>query len=717
MHLRKHRSGKPLSAAEVEQRRKAARARWKAGAVAGAATLIGGSIGADIGRHREAIRAQTAREHAREGSAIWQAQEIAREDRRILADAAARRDAIIEAIRQRMRPTPAPLPPGQRPARSEPLSAEALERLRVQAAAAEAAKKPFTPTQLEEMFGFELAGGPVPGPPAPPPLRPPRAPGPVPVVGSLDNPELVYDYAIRGRGVRGLGAHLRREQLVLRDVLAEHTDPQTGAIDDTHPTIRRQRARVAAITRDVERIEELRRRASLPTVRAGGDRQGRRGRVRVRAHDVHQYHGGETVRRVEERINRDRLDLRQQRDRLLGRLARRTARIRPEHTAAIIAQAEADLRTAIASGRFQARIMQASGKGAIWGAGIGLTSTGIGMLAHHVATAGRRKKTVQKSEGHYPGDIVPLAKADPNSTPENQIAKGVAETFRAWIDRLLGRNQAPMNLGDGLAEAMGPGITQAFAEGATAPPIVAPDHPNYRIDTDFDVLNPSVRRHMAEYALDRIVQISAAQREAIRSALMNQSVLQGIGPLEVARTIRESIGLTAYQQGVVQSFRVMLQQLDPRVLERKLRDRRYDKTIREAIRTNTPLTEAQINAMVDAYHRRALTLRAQTIARTEALRATSFGGLARAQQVLDEHPELDVTKRWLATDDERTRDTHVDLNGKEVDGMATHFITSKGNLIRWPLDTTAAADETINCRCTLQYIFKPKRGQLVAVAA
>jgi hypothetical protein len=222
---------------------------------------------------------------------------------------------------------------------------------------------------------------------------------------------------------------------------------------------------------------------------------------------------------------------------------------------------------------------------------------------------------------------------------------------------------------------------------------------------------------MAEYALDRIVRITDEQRDAIRQALQSQAVLQGIGPLEVARTIKESIGLTPYQRSVVASFRTQLEQLDPRALERQLRDKRFDKTVQAAIETNTPLTEDQINTMVDAYHRKFVALRSRTIARTEAMRASSYGGLARAQEVLDQHPELEVTKKWMSTHDDRTRPTHVDLDGKEVDGMLGHFVTTAGNTLRWPLDDQGVPEEVINCRCTLQYIFKPRRGQLMAVAA
>lgn len=423
------------------------------------------------------------------------------------------------------------------------------------------------------------------------------------------------------------------------------------------------------------------------------------------AHVERRFRGGETTPAIEARIAAAKKQLRARQRVLLALLDRRTAAVRETARDKVIGELTAAL---------PSRILRAGGKGALLGAGIGLTAAGIGILAHHVALHGsRNSKTVSKISDSR----LILEKAARNS-PEDQIGTGLGLTFRQWIDRLLGKNEEPVNLGDGIAAGAGPGIIQAFAEGARDLPIDREQSdPKSWLEVDFDSLNPAVRRHMADYALDRIVEISTAQRDAIRAALMQGPVLRGIGPLEVARVIRQAIGLTAYQQSVVEGFRAGLQALDPRVLDRKLRDRRYDSVLSRAIETGVPLTAHQISAMTDAYHRRMVALRARMIARTEALRATSYGGLARAQEVLDDNPELEVIKKWLATKDERTRDTHRDLDGREVEGMGTAFVTTKGNPIRWPLDDKAAADEVINCRCTLQFIFRPKRGVFQAVAA
>lgn len=415
--------------------------------------------------------------------------------------------------------------------------------------------------------------------------------------------------------------------------------------------------------------------------------------IPVNAHVEQRFRGGETQKLLAARIADTKLYLRNRHQSLLAALEHRTAHLRAVGREQVISDAQRALR---------GRLIRAGGRAGLLGAGLGLSIAGIGLLAHHVATSGKRQ----------------LAKATGPQDPQSSMAAGLAAAYRSWIDRLLGNADKPIQLGDDLAAALAPGLTQAFAEGATQPPVEPlSGPPSYRIDVDFDKLNPAVRRHMADYALDRIVEITAAQREAIRSVLMQQSVLQGIGPRDAARSVRQSIGLTLYQTGVVQRFRMELVNLDPKVFERKLRDKRYDRTIRRAIETNTPLTEEQIDAMVDAYHRRMLALRAETIARTESIRATSYGAVARAQDVLDGHPELDVIKIWIATDDNRTRDTHRDLDKKEVQGITTPFLTSAGNLLKWPVDQDAVADETINCRCAIGYRFIPRRPALQAVPA
>jgi hypothetical protein len=411
----------------------------------------------------------------------------------------------------------------------------------------------------------------------------------------------------------------------------------------------------------------------------------------VKAHVMHAWVGGETKKKIIERISAAQRGVKAHGASLLSTLERRTAELRESTRVRVVNETEALLHI---------HMNRAGGRGALIGAGIGLTAAGITLLAHHLVAAAERKGKLSKA----------------TKATEQGMATNMAETYRQWMDRLLGNSDKPINIGDDLIAALGPGIFESYADGATQPPTEQPDgsDPRYRIDTDFDLINPAVRRHMATYALDRIAEISTQQRDTIRKTLMDQSVLQGIGPLEVARTIKQSIGLTAYQTNVVNSFRRKLENLDSSVFEMKLRDKRYDKTIERAIREDKALTPEQINPMVDAYHRRMLALRAQTIARTESIRATSYGAVARAQDVLDTHPNLDVIKHWIDTDDERTREAHVELGGQEVQGIETPFQSILGP-IRWPCDEQATADNVINCRCSCGFKFIP-RGTMIRSA-
>ncbi|WP_194746224.1 phage head morphogenesis protein [Staphylococcus chromogenes] len=89
------------------------------------------------------------------------------------------------------------------------------------------------------------------------------------------------------------------------------------------------------------------------------------------------------------------------------------------------------------------------------------------------------------------------------------------------------------------------------------------------------------------------------------------------------------------------------------------------------------------------------------VARTEAGRAMSQAGLDSAIVVKDNG--FKMKKRWFATKDTRTRDTHRHLDGQSVDiddnfkssgcvGLAPHLFVG-----------VASAKENINCRCKLLY--------------
>jgi hypothetical protein len=89
--------------------------------------------------------------------------------------------------------------------------------------------------------------------------------------------------------------------------------------------------------------------------------------------------------------------------------------------------------------------------------------------------------------------------------------------------------------------------------------------------------------------------------------------------------------------------------------------------------------------------------RARTVARTEVVGAYN-GGLHDAfAMIVENDPETEWVKRWLATEDARTRPDHVEADGQTVP-FASPFIVG-GYQMMYPHDPTAPAKEVINCRC------------------
>lgn len=89
--------------------------------------------------------------------------------------------------------------------------------------------------------------------------------------------------------------------------------------------------------------------------------------------------------------------------------------------------------------------------------------------------------------------------------------------------------------------------------------------------------------------------------------------------------------------------------------------------------------------------------RARTVARTEVVGAYN-GGLHDAFAMLAAaDPDTEYVKRWLATEDSRTRPDHVEADGQTVP-WGQPFIVG-GFAMQHPHDPTAPAKEVVNCRC------------------
>ncbi|MBQ6264291.1 MAG: hypothetical protein IJK60_02450 [Clostridia bacterium] len=77
--------------------------------------------------------------------------------------------------------------------------------------------------------------------------------------------------------------------------------------------------------------------------------------------------------------------------------------------------------------------------------------------------------------------------------------------------------------------------------------------------------------------------------------------------------------------------------------------------------------------------------------------AHNAGGYEAMQQAASDGIILD--KQWLATHDERTRDSHAYLDGETV-----HYNERFSNGLRYPQDPQGEAAEVYNCRCAMREI-------------
>ena len=93
---------------------------------------------------------------------------------------------------------------------------------------------------------------------------------------------------------------------------------------------------------------------------------------------------------------------------------------------------------------------------------------------------------------------------------------------------------------------------------------------------------------------------------------------------------------------------------------------------------------------------------AARIARTEAHTAASIGTDQAARST-----GLDMVKEWGATEDSRTRPTHAEADGQQVEMNDTFQVGSAS--LEYPGDPNGPAKEIINCRCVVLY--RPRLGE------
>lgn len=213
-------------------------------------------------------------------------------------------------------------------------------------------------------------------------------------------------------------------------------------------------------------------------------------------------------------------------------------------------------------------------------------------------------------------------------------------------------------------------------------------------------------RLITEIAEDTEIAIRETVTEAVASNRPYRRVTQDlIGRPEGNRRTGGLIGLHSRQAAAVRTARGELEALDGRYFTRTLRDRRFDKAVRAAMREGRRLSAAEIDRIVGRYADRLLQARGRLIARTEGNRAMNAGRAEAVVQMVESGkvPPEAVEIIWDATPGPRTRDSHRALNGSRIDWGGRFVSPVTGAVLRWPHDEGASASETANCRCSARF--------------
>ena len=239
-------------------------------------------------------------------------------------------------------------------------------------------------------------------------------------------------------------------------------------------------------------------------------------------------------------------------------------------------------------------------------------------------------------------------------------------------------------------------VVQVLPKAAVTAPVV------------FSLVNPRVGVYINNYVGQMIREVSDETVKAVQIAV-NQGVITGRNPRQIARDFRSSIGLTSRQEQTVQRLRAALEKGEAGYVNSLTT---VTDSAKNAVSAGK-LSESQIDKIVEQTRLRYVKQRTETIARTESLRATSVGqDLAIREGQITGAISNELLKRWLYRHDTHTRDAHISAG--ETNGwipMNRPFSTPLGPLM-FPRDPNGSASNTISCRCRVQYSLPEDIGSL-----
>lgn len=254
---------------------------------------------------------------------------------------------------------------------------------------------------------------------------------------------------------------------------------------------------------------------------------------------------------------------------------------------------------------------------------------------------------------------------------------------------------------------------------ATAGKIPAP--PNTSLVIRFDMSNLRAEEWLRAYGAARITELVEEQRALVRESIL-EAYSRGAGPSnmvvglvgklnrQTGKRIGGVLGLTGLQHSYVLSMRSRLESGDPEQLKKALnmglRDKRYDRYIKKAIKEKTPVSPAKVLEAVNAYESRLLKARALLIGRTEVGMAVMSSRMEAWRQGLSKtgYPEDAVVRRWKhGGGGEDPRPQHVFMNNREVRGLSEPFVMPDGTKMMHSMDPSGGAKHCANCTCDTEF--------------
>lgn len=237
----------------------------------------------------------------------------------------------------------------------------------------------------------------------------------------------------------------------------------------------------------------------------------------------------------------------------------------------------------------------------------------------------------------------------------------------------------------------------------------------------FNMRNPAVEADLRNNSSRLITALTEEARQNVRQTL-EIGMIAGRNPRSVAldivgrvdpktkSRIGGVVGLTTRQAQWANVARTRLLTGDERYFTLGLRDKRFDKRIKDAMDQGKAVPAEVVERAITSYKNKALQYRGEVIGRTETLQSIARGEWQSYNQTIEEgllQPQ-DITKVWDAVGDRRTRTTHTMIEQQSRENPVEFdepFVSPSGARLMHPGDRSlgAPAEETIQCRCRVRY--------------